>query len=162
MLRQPDSKQHIPQRTWLDLDLGLPAHPPPGAISGFSGPRPEAERLLVQPLLHQSWDLLQSEPVWTSLVGPGPGAAEPSAFMHQFPRFPSSEHPGQSTRDSLLPSALAIGLESELSLPTLPFTSGSCANHFTDLWRARAEGLCRDPPTPLPYESENQGWQGDS
>lgn len=62
----------------------------------------------------------------------------------------------QCTRGSLLPSALATRLESELSLPTLPLTLGSQVSHFTDVWRARAEGLCRDSPTPLPMTVETK------
>lgn len=82
--------------------------------------------------------------ICTSLEGPGPGAAKAQASMCLFPCF--SLFRGARTGGlwiPYLPSALAICLESELSLPIL----ASMAHRFTDLWRARAEGLCQDPPT---------------
>lgn len=62
--------------------------------------------------------------------------------MHQFPHLPSSEEPVPEDPRVPLPS------------PTLPFTLGSGANHFTDLWKARAEGICREPHYLMRVETQ--------
>lgn len=130
------------------MDRGLPAH------LRFS----KAEQSLVWPLCTSPGTFLNLEPLWTGLEGPGPGTTEPYAFMHLFPQVPSSEEPALEDH-RFLPS-LCSGhlLPVEFSLPTLPLTMGPCANHFTELWRARAKGLSRSP-TRLPDRRGDQSWQ---